>query len=108
MQEMKAAEQNGTFDYNPTYDPNVDDAAGGNQRIFRCGTVVPPTIGDKAATELLGDAQPPPLIKRKNSLDDFELEIDGINLDDNLDTSVSVCKCGFLFLFTIRLYIFRT
>lgn len=28
-------------------------------------------------------------MKRKSSLDDFELEIEGINLDDNLDTSVS-------------------
>lgn len=34
--------------------------------------------------------EPPP--KRKSSLDDFELEIEGINLDDNIDTSVNLKK----------------
>lgn len=77
MQDMKAAEQNGTFDYNPNYDPKIEKG------IASAGQHV---IGE----DFMSINQPPSLIKRKNSFEDLELDIEGINLDDNLDTSVSI------------------
>lgn len=70
MQEMRTAEASNSFDYDPNWTPNS------------------PNIGIPSIAAELSTS--PPIVKRKNSLDDFELEIDGMNLDDNIDTSVGL------------------
>lgn len=115
---MQAAEASGQFDYDPNY---VAPAAGNVEQTplvtFGGATTTIPTVAGSsqqqqqqqqkhnqqhqqvtsaAATVINGDREavaPPPVLKRKNSLDDFELEMEGINLDENIDTSV-----GFLSL----------
>lgn len=68
MQEMRTAEASSSFDYDPNWTPGSPIAS------------IPITAAELSIS--------PPVVKRKNSLDDFELEIDGMNLDDNIDTSV--------------------
>lgn len=111
---MNAAESNGTFDYIP----NVDAATSASEFIQSRVDLPNETDGDtmsvprKSITESIGSLggggdvaqtsitassdersvqqrKTSPPIKRKNSLEDFELEIEGINLDDNIDVSVS-------------------
>lgn len=101
--EMNATESSGEFEF----DPNQKSAPkpDGTTRLIDTDSLTNAfnTISVTAATataathqfeseEYLPTAttkQPsPPPLKRKNSLDEFELEIDGINLDDNVDTSV--------------------
>lgn len=105
--EMEEAENNGTFEYNPNLKPSS---------VPQSDTLLNRLIDEKEATPLFASAipasnatvnavkpvpaaneltanttvkQPSPPLKRKSSLDEFELEIEGINLDDTLDTSVS-------------------
>lgn len=113
--EMQEAEENGTFEYNPNLNgssvalqPNetgafAENRISSNQQIggnvvesnsvnnaaTPILTSIPPASIDGTSNDKLKQPSPPPPIKRKNSLDEFELEIEGINLDDNLDTSVS-------------------
>lgn len=47
----------------------------------------PPLAENTPASQPVAAATNP--IKRKSSLDDFESEIEALNLDDNIDTSVS-------------------
>lgn len=88
---MKTAESNGTFEYDPNYHPSDsisnNVAAQGFQSIS-AGTIKSFDLEQDIESEKPSSSLPP-AIKRKNSLDDFELEIEGINLDDNIDTSVS-------------------
>lgn len=98
---MLAAEASGQFDYDPNY---VQPAAAVDASRMPLVAFAEPqtTIGSAngvaqsavAGGSVDGDekeaaAKPPAVLKRKNSLDEFELEIEGINLDDNIDTSVS-------------------
>lgn len=105
---MEAAESNGTFEYDPNLKStttarndtstnrliDIDDLAS----VFSASTVTNTNINSAKVEANANDTTknsstkqltPPPPLKRKNSLDEFELEIEGINLDDNLDTSVS-------------------
>lgn len=101
---MQEAELNGTFDFDPNskgdvnqLQPNdlisnriVDD----NQAFIatRTSATKPQVQSSNPASDFNENVpakQPSPPIKRKNSLDEFELEIEGINLDENIDTSVS-------------------
>lgn len=95
MNEMKEAEENGRFEFDPNLEnptPNNEDGeiipltkrVIVQQQTFTTMATTPPT--ENAAPE----KRSPPPIKRKNSLDEFDLEIEGIQLDDNLEyTSVS-------------------
>ncbi len=83
MAEMKAAESRGAFDYDPKYDPaNISSfTKPSSQPQSNNGQhVVTDNIIDMSSESIT------PLPKRKNSLDDFELEIEGITLDDDIDT----------------------
>lgn len=104
---MREAEATGNFDYDPKSKPppnNISETfKDSNVEINSTRTS---DILSKPATDNLisldtsentfeSSALPPsapPAVtqKRKNSLDEFELEIEGINLDDNLDTSVHI------------------
>lgn len=107
--EMQEAEESGQFEYDPsgqvpTTNNSNDDGVGslGNRVIVQQQTFTR-TVSDAPIIDLGGgnEINPPqsdstttekrssPPIKRKNSLDEFELEIEGIQLDDNVDTSVS-------------------
>lgn len=114
LNEMHEAEDNGTFEFDPN--PQAPGASDETQhsteselfanRIIshqKIDTKSEPLIAINATKqpsstdanilnttstdEPLKRPSPPP-VKRKNSLDEFDLEIEGINLDDNLDTSV--------------------
>lgn len=116
LNEMQEAEDNGQFEYDPHLSTNAnattEDGPIANRVIVKQQTfsksstntaASPPSPSSTAATKLTSEpniaAQQPdssitekrssPPIKRKNSLDEFELEIEGIQLDDNVDTSVS-------------------
>lgn len=86
---MRAAESRGDFSFEPNFDPAT--APSPQSHPFGSAGTTIPTIGAAAASITNGagpataEVAPP---KRKNSLDDFELEIEGMNLDDNIDTSV--------------------
>ena len=91
---MKTAESNGTFDYDPNLDLSTliakafNDSTVISNNVTQNERTIPPqlsTINTNSTTADTASAVPP---KRKNSLDDFELDIDGINLDDTIDTSV--------------------
>lgn len=99
---MRAAESSGQFDYDPNYvQPAATvDASRMPLVAFAEQTTIGSANGVQAAAVAGGSAgavdavesaaaKPPAVLKRKNSLDEFELEIEGINLDDNIDTSVS-------------------
>lgn len=110
MAEMEAAESSGAFEFDPNQKsaPKSDDTtrlidtdrlanAFSTISVTTAAAITPPThqsdpnANDNASTIGTTTKQPsPPPLKRKSSLDEFELEIDGINLDDNVDTSV---KC---------------
>jgi len=82
MAEMKAAESSGAFDYDPNFDPSD---------VSLSTKTLQPALDnliDISSEQLPSKERSPPMAKRKNSLDDFELEIEGITLDDNIDTSV--------------------
>lgn len=90
---MRVAESQGEFDFEPNFDPATADPSRPALPFGTAATTIP-TIG--AATSSTNGGEPPKetlpspsVLKRKNSLDDFELEIEGMNLDDNIDTSVS-------------------
>lgn len=89
MQEMRTAEASSSFDYDPNWTPS----SGVAQQIFVGEQDLKLNIGIPSAAAEISTS--PPIVKRKNSLDDFELEIDGMNLDDNIDTSVSI-RCWHL------------
>lgn len=90
INEMKEAEASGRFDYDPKYDPSTSSAPliSFGAASTTIPAIVSNTINSNAAHSSEQPAAPP-VIKRKNSLDDFELEIEGMNLDENIDTSVS-------------------
>lgn len=94
LAEMRVAESRGEFEYQPNLDPATIPTINQQSLPFgSAGTTTIPTIGATSAVNA-GDEpslkeNTPPALKRKNSLDDFELEIEGMNLDDNIDTSVS-------------------
>lgn len=104
---MQEAEEKGAFDYSPnTKLPSVSNANNEllenhtNEQPFTStipfatpATLTRNTINTEDLISLENNesnekSPSPPSLKRKNSLDEFELEIEGINLDDNLDTSV--------------------
>ncbi|KFB46946.1 AGAP004798-PA-like protein [Anopheles sinensis] len=104
--EMKEAENEGRFDYNPsaTSEPTVSLTNGGdfaksdlptsnsitNSNVGSSSKQIPPNVPQMlanpagTATSTVPSA---PQVKRKSSLDDFESEIEALNLDDNIDTS---------------------
>lgn len=105
LNEMQEAEERGEFEYDPSLKlPATGKNEDGivpiaNRVIVQQQTFSKPST-DAASTEPLNDANatPPniasttakqssPPIKRKNSLDEFELEIADMQLDDNVDTS---------------------
>lgn len=112
MAEMKAAESSGAFDYDPNYDPSTNSSfTKTSQQINAHYDPSTDNLIDISSEQLPPKERTPPLVKRKNSLDDFELEIEGITLDDNIDTSVCLnlynlhgLKIDFVFVF----YNFRT
>ena len=82
---MKEAEASGSFDYDPNYDPTKP-----RPQVEKAPIVPEPSvILDSKKDDDNPDAPPPPALQRKTSLDDFELEIEGMHLDENIDTSVS-------------------
>lgn len=108
LNDMQDAEQNGEFEYDPSVKgapPAPANGANENGHISMANRVIvqqqniSKSTADASNSEILEanpipatiptEKRPSPPIKRKNSLDEFELEIDGIQLDDNLDTSVS-------------------
>lgn len=110
MSEMKEAEASGKFDYNPHSNVKPSSSAGDDSQtnkttdtkhlLFNSGdhSISPAIIGQENSSRKLSndtittksdDGSPPILPKRKNSLDELDLEIDGMNLDDDLVTSVS-------------------
>lgn len=97
LDEMHAAEDNGTFEYDPEFvSTDVDPNDTTTNRLFDLNAISNSTETTTKIEPNANDVpvkpsakQPSPPLKRKNSLDEFELEIEGINLDDNIDTSVS-------------------
>lgn len=98
--EMQEAEENGSFVYHPNVSPSdlTEDLLGG---LKAPSTHVPPPLGDhKKNDDDFSDAissfnpvsqsnieTEPDKDKRKGSMDEFDLEIEGITLDDNIDTT---------------------
>uniref|UniRef100_A0A182TRM1 Uncharacterized protein n=1 Tax=Anopheles melas TaxID=34690 RepID=A0A182TRM1_9DIPT len=107
IEEMKMAENEGKFDYNPSASseatatlPNGNDVAAASVSKH-----VDPSAVNTNSTQLAPSNVPPTItttpmanvggvsaaqVKRKSSLEDFESEIEALNLDDNIDTSVSM------------------
>lgn len=99
VEEMKTAENEGRFDY----DPSTGGEASSSAVTTQAGVQPPAAKEDRpatAATSTVSAAQPHAAtvpttaaaaavsqIKRKSSLEDFESEIEALNLDDNIDTS---------------------
>lgn len=96
--EMKQAENEGRFDYDPSASSSAEGAAVGATQSkptsisTKDSTAVsvtpgggPPLAENTPASQPVAAATNP--IKRKSSLDDFESEIEALNLDDNIDTS---------------------
>lgn len=116
MAELEDAENSGTFEYDPnvqvsanaTDSTNLVDGSFANRILVpqqNFSAPAPPKTKSTDPTATLNNAdtvaaaaaattekRSSPPIKRKNSLDEFELEIEGIQLDDNVDTSVSTIK----------------
>lgn len=90
MAEMKAAESSGAFDYDPNFDPSNISSFTKTSQQSHANRVPTDNLIDTSSEQLPSKERTPPLVKRKNSLDDFELEIEGITLDDNIDTSVCI------------------
>lgn len=109
INEMNEAESNGEFDFIPNLDPSSiisndiyqsrvgmsEQSADNNNCPIISRQSLIDTIGCGQETiSTLSKEQPlqqqkiSPTLKRKNSLEDFELEIEGINLDENIDISV--------------------
>lgn len=88
MAEMKAAEASGAFDYDPNFDPSNVSLSTKTSQQSNAHQPARDNLIDISSEQLPSKERSPPLVKRKNSLDDFELEIEGITLDDNIDTSV--------------------
>lgn len=106
---MNEAEANGTFDFIPNLDPSTiisndiyksrveisDQTADSNSSSIPRKSLTETIGGNQLTSSILSNERPlqqrkhSPPIKRKNSLEDFELEIEGINLDDNIDVSVN-------------------
>ncbi|XP_055621190.1 coatomer subunit beta' isoform X1 [Toxorhynchites rutilus septentrionalis] len=94
VEEMTAAENEGRFDYDPRinregYVPPAKpeaDATEPEPATIVTGEILIPTLASDVSASL---PQPPTVnpIKRKSSLEDFESEIEALNLDDNIDTS---------------------
>lgn len=97
LDEMNAAEDDGTFEYEPHLESSgkvISETT--TNRLLENNVLANSTVTAAKIEPNASDAsakpstkQPSPPLKRKNSLDEFELEIEGINLDDNIDTSVS-------------------
>lgn len=116
INEMNEAEANGTFDYIPNLDAataasesrvdlpnesNTDTTSAPRKSLTESvgdntggGESVHARISGSSDERPVQQRKTSPPIKRKNSLDDFELEIEGINLDDNIDVSVSKATQG--------------
>lgn len=101
LEEMHLAEERGTFDYDPSANGihDVDDAIVNDEDIVPISDRV--IAQQQSTSKTKEDAEPStnltktgiessPPGKRRISLDKFELEIEGIQLDDNEETSVSV------------------
>lgn len=111
LNEMHDAEDNGKFEFNPnpqesksseeTQHSNESESFANrilsHQKLDTKSEPLVPINATKtpllplsttSTDEPIKRASPPP-VKRKNSLEELDLEIDSINLDDNLDTSVS-------------------
>lgn len=88
MAEMKAAESSGAFDYDPNFDPSNISSFTKTFQQSSAHHVPTDNLIDTSSEQSPSKDRTPPLAKRKSSLDDFELEIEGITLDDNIDTSV--------------------
>lgn len=126
IDEMKEAEERGEFDYSPnstipSIQNNDNEIVPIANRVIvqqQSFTKLPPATLPTSAvpatkrrdsdsdvsqlhqnTATKTEKQSTPPIERKNSLDEFELEIDGIQLDDNVDTSVSNSINHFPFIF---------
>lgn len=108
--DMEAAEQSGEFEYDPSLKgapPANSSNENGHismanrvivqQQMFsqsqtdasNSGILQPSPAAAAVPPTIPAEKRPSPPIKRKNSLEEFELEIDGMQLDDNVDTSVS-------------------
>ncbi|XP_037024935.1 coatomer subunit beta' [Bradysia coprophila] len=87
MAEMKAAESSGAFDYDPKFDPSNSSSYTSTVQQSNAQRAATDNLIDTSSEQLPSKERTPPLAKRKNSLDDFELEIEGITLDDDIDTS---------------------
>lgn len=86
---MKAAESSGAFDYDPKFDPTNSASYTKTSQHSNVQQVPTDNLIDTSSDDKFPSKErTPPLAKRKNSLDDFELEIEGITLDDDIDTSV--------------------
>lgn len=99
LDEMHAAEERGTFDFDPnTNGANDVNASTNDVDIVAIAdrVIVQQQPASKTKEDVIPSSsatnsskQSPPQLKRKNSLDEFDLEIEGIQLDDNEETSVS-------------------
>lgn len=130
LNEATIAEDNGTFEYIPGLkvdNSSIDHTSTNLDSLssidFRKTSddyhIIPPASLKKPTLEeptQKPNADPPQEspTRRKSSLDDFELEIEGINLDDNIDTSVSKIKynnflsiCYLIVLLLINKYAFN-
>jgi coatomer subunit beta' len=97
IEEMRQQELDGNFDFlQPTsssgsshfYAKEKENLVAEQNQILENYEDVKSELSKNTTEDAAVEKQQLP--KRKSSLDDFELEIDGINLDDNIDTSVSI------------------
>lgn len=91
-EEMRVAEQQSGFQYDPKEKaPQVESQ---QKPQNWCGTK-PPKLEEtedfqRGDLKLDADSPSPEQDKRRSSLDEFDLEMEGLNLDENVDTSVSL------------------
>lgn len=101
---MRTAETNGAFEFDPKFDP-ITILFSGSTSQYPAAVVDKPLSIPSSHIQSYHTNQKEPILKRKNSLDDLELEIEGINLDENIDTSVSIFLL-FSKIFTIFFFSF--
>lgn len=103
IEEMKKAENEGRFDYDPStaatdmegatstatqgHKPSLSNVV--EETLISTAAETPATPDTVGNIPLAFQPAPPAVnqIKRKSSLEDFESEIEALNLDDNIDTS---------------------
>lgn len=90
VNEMQTAEENGAFDYTPGKSVTTPSTVQLPSSSASQGLIDFERHDDVPSSQKSSQvfSEQPPQLKRKSSLDDFELEIEGINLDENIDTSV--------------------